>query len=120
MLNHHVIEFAPPAEGLDGVLPFNTFRLGRVWASRLRTGDNVFLMDKPHMKVFGLAVVGRLFTGKLRELAEVHAHLNHNQIADPDAEGAAERLIANMMKRYGPHICHDNKLTTCIYLRRVQ
>ncbi|MFP3614744.1 hypothetical protein SB778_32180 [Paraburkholderia sp. SIMBA_050] len=119
-MEQHVIEFAPPAEGLDGVSVFNTFRLGRVWHDRLKTGDEVFLMWSKKMQVFGRAVVGDVHNGKLRKLAEAHARFNHNQSANPDTAGAAERLIANMMKRYGPHICHENKLTTCIYLRRIE
>lgn len=118
-MNHHVIEFAPPVEGLDGVLPFNTFRIGKVWASRVKDGDTVYLMDKKKMLIFGRATVGAVFTGKLRELAETHAVFNHNQIDNPDVESAPARLIANMQKRYGPHIAHDNKLTTVIYLRRI-
>ncbi|CAG9229129.1 hypothetical protein [Burkholderia vietnamiensis] len=118
-MDHHVIEFTPPAEGLDGVFPFNTFRIGKVWASRLKDGDVVYLMDKTKMLIFGRAVVGSIFIGKLRELAEKHAVFNHNQIDNPDVEGAPARLIANMQKRYGPHIAHDNKLTTVIYLRRI-
>jgi len=118
-MDQYVIEFAPPAEGLDGALPFNTFRIGRVWAGRIKQGDEVFLMWSKKMQVFGRATVGAIFTGKLRELAEVHAAFNHNQIDHPDVAGAPDRLIANMQKRYGPHIAHDNKLTTCIYLTRI-
>jgi hypothetical protein len=119
-MEQHVIEFAPPAEGLDGVSVFNTFRLGRVWAERLKTGDEVFLMWSKKMQVFGRAVVGDVHKGKLRELAEAHARFNHNQTGNPDTAGAADRLIANMMKRYGPQMVHENKLTTCIYLTRIE
>ncbi|NTX17999.1 hypothetical protein [Burkholderia cepacia] len=118
-MKHHVIEFAPPAEGLDGVLPFNTFRIGKVWAARVNDGDTVYLMDKKKMLIFGRATVGAVFTGGLHELAETHAVFNHNQIDNPDVENAPARLIANMQKRYGPHIAHNNKLTTVIYLRRI-
>ncbi|MEZ2310846.1 hypothetical protein AB6809_29800 [Paraburkholderia sp. RCC_158] len=119
-MEQYVIEFAPPAEGLDGVLPFNTFRIGKVWAGRLKEGDEVLLMWSKKMQVFGRATVGAIHTGKLRELAEQHAAFNHNQSGHPDVDGAPDRLIANMQKRYGPHIAHDNKLTTVIYLRRLE
>jgi hypothetical protein len=119
-MEQHVIEFAPPAEGLDGVSVFNTFRLGRVWHERLKEGDEVFLMWAKKMQVFGRAKVGPVHKGKLRELANLYAHLNHNQSANPDTAGAADRLIANMMKRYGPHICHENKLCTVIFLQRIE
>jgi L-asparaginase II len=72
------------------------------------------------MQVFGRATVGPVHKGKLRELAILYAHLNHNQSANPDTAGAADRLIANMTKRYGPHVVHDNKLTTCIFLTRIE
>jgi len=119
-MNQFVIEFAPPAEGFDGVLPFNTFRIGKVWASRVKQGDEVLLMWSKKMQVFGRAAVGTIYTGKLRELAVMHAAFNHNQIEHPDVAGAPDRLIASMQKRYGPHIAHDNKLTTCIYLKRIE
>jgi hypothetical protein len=119
-MQQHVIDFAPPAEGLDGVSTFNTFRIGRVWAGRLKPGDEVFLMWAKQMQVFGRAVVGEVLTGKLRELATQHARFNHNQTGNPDTAGAADRLIENMTRRYGPHIVHDNKLTTVVYMKRIE
>lgn len=118
-MEQHVIEFAPPAEGLDGVLPFNTFRLGRVWHERLKTGDEVFLMWAKKMQVFARARVGAVYKGKLRELANEHARFNHNQLA-LDVAGAPDRLMANMTKRYGPHLITDTKLATCIYLQVIE
>jgi hypothetical protein len=119
-MDQQIIDFAPPAEGLDGVFVFNTFRVGRTWASKVKTDDEVLLMWAKKLRVFGRAVVGEVHTGKLRELAEQHARFNHNQTGNPDTAGAADRLIANMMKRYGPHIVHENKLCTVIYMKRIE
>jgi hypothetical protein len=115
-MEQHVIEFAPPAEGLDGVSVFNTFRLGRVWHERLKEGDEVFLMWSKKMQVFARARVGAVHKGKLRELANEHARFNHNQLG-LEVAGSADRLIANMTKRYGPHLINDTKLCTVIYLQ---
>ena len=110
----YVIEFAPPMSGLEG--EFNTVRLGVKWSRNLKPGDTVFLMDKPKSAIFGQAEVTRIEVGKLGEVASVHAAQNHNQKhSDPDA--APQRLIENMVKRYGPHKCDQNKRVTVIYLR---
>jgi hypothetical protein len=120
MKPQYALDFASPADGLDSEPIFNTFRIGRVWAARLHENDNVFLMDAKTKLVFGEAYVEDVMTGKLGELARQHARFNHNQIGKPDELGAANRLIANLTKRFGPHIVNENKLTTVIYLSRVE
>lgn len=110
----YVIEFAPPMSGLDG--SFNTVRLGGTWAKRLQQGEKILLMDKPKSSIFATAIVEGVIVGKLRDVAASHAAFNHNQ-KGTDAEGAPERLMTAMKKRYGPHKVNDNSRVTAIYLR---
>lgn len=110
----YVIDFAPPMTGLEG--SFNTVRLGGTWAKRLSGGERVLLVDKPHSLVIGIAVVEQVVVGKLNEIAPMHAAHNHNQ-KSLGSEGATERLIAGMKKRYGPHKVLDHSRVTFIYLR---
>jgi len=110
----YVIEFFPPMTGLEN--SFNTFRLGGAWAKRISDGDRVLLLDKRRSETFAEAIVGEVVVGKLAELAAVHAKHNHNQKA-LDEQGAPERLITAMMKRYGPNKCGENSRCTVIYLK---
>lgn len=110
-----VIEFSPPMSGLDG--EFNTFRLGIAWSKRLAPGEIVLLIDKKQFLVIGHAEVTAIQVGELSDMSALHARRNHNQIGlDPD--GAGERLIANMMRRYGPHKLSHTSRVTVIYLKR--
>jgi hypothetical protein len=113
-MNLYAIDFTPPMSGFKG--KFNTFRIGRVWSKRLKVGDEVLLLDKKQCLIFGRAVVTGLKTGALAELAEQCAYLNHNQKGQA-RDGAPERLMESLRKRYGPHIIHEGKLTTVIDLR---
>jgi hypothetical protein len=119
-MEQQVIDFAPPAEGFSGAFYWNTFRLGRVWNDRVKEGDEVLLMMSKKLIVFGRAVISDVYVGKLRQLAETHAVFNHNQRDNPDTAGAPDRLIANMTKRYGPHLINNNKLSTVIYMRMIE
>lgn len=94
--------------------------MGRVWNDRVKESDEVLLMMSKKLIVFGRAVIGEVHVGKLRQLADTHAVFNHNQRNNPDTAGAPDRLIANMTKRYGPHLINDNKLCTVIYVRNLQ
>ena len=109
----YVIDFTPPMEGFDG--RFNTFRLGLGWSKRLSVGDRVFLADKKRSWIFGQAEVEGVMTGKLGEMANLYAAENHNHKSKPIAQ-ASENLIANMVRRYGPHICDREKKVTVIVL----
>ena len=110
----YVLDFSPPMNNLQGC--FNTIRLGIKWASRLNPGDTVLLIDKPHSILIGPAIVESVVLGKLGEVASLHASRNHNQ-KGLDIEGAPQRLIENMKKRYGPMLINENKRCTVIYLR---
>ena len=110
----YVIEFAPPMTGFEG--RFNTVRLGGTWGRRVKGGDRVLLLDKRVSAVFGTAEVEQVVVGRLNELAPAHAEHNHNQ-KGLDAQGAPERLVAGMKKRYGPQKVRDNSLVTFVYLR---
>ena len=113
----YVLEFAPPMTGIGG--QFNTVRLGIKWSRCLVAGDKVLLIDKKQSCTMGCAIVESVAVGKLGEMAQLHAAGNHNQ-RDLDAEGAPGRLVSNMVKRYGPHRCDENKRVTVIYLRMIE
>lgn len=110
----YVIEFAPPMSGFSGT--FNTIRVGMIWARRLTKGMKVALIDKKNALIFGYATVESVECGLLNEVAQKHAHLNHNQKGS-DPEGAPERLVASLTNRYGPHIITPSKKVSVIYLR---
>lgn len=109
-----VIEFSPPMRGIEG--RFNTFRLGGAWAKRIEAGETVLLIDAKEHQVIAKATVEGVVKGKLEDLAREHAAGNHNQ-QGLEPEGAPERLIAAMMKRYGPHRAGHNSTVTVIFLR---
>lgn len=103
-------------EGFDG--DFNTIRPSLAWMKRVKVGDVVLLIDKRDSKAFARAKVTALYMGPLAELAQHHAHMNHNQKAQP-FEGAADRLMENMRRRYGPRIICEGRKATVIYLKRM-
>lgn len=109
-----VLEFSPPLAGIEG--RFNTMRLGLKWSKSLTVGERVLLVDKRKSKVMASAVVEDLQVGKLGEMAKLHAVRNHNQ-KGLDPLNAPQRLVVNMIKRYGPMMCDENKRVTVIYLR---
>lgn len=113
----HVIEFSPPMEGIDG--EFNTFRLGMAWFKRLVRGEEVLLIDRKQFCVIGRATVTDIQTGPLREMSYQHGSHNHNQKHLPP-DGAGERVIAAMIKRYGPNKCCDSSKVTVIYMKRTE
>jgi hypothetical protein len=117
-MQRHIIEFAPPMESIGGY--FNTFRMGIKWSKLLKMGDKVFLVDKPKALVFGEAIIGEVFVGRLDEMAKLHAVHNHNQVGLTPTAEAPERLIANMKKRYGPHIAREDKKVTVIFMQRTK
>lgn len=112
-----IIDFAPPMLGIEG--EFNTFRLGGAWAKRVQPGDRVGLLDKKEMSLLGAAVVVAVHKGKLNDLAPLHGCRNHNQKHLP-SEGAGERVVAAMQKRYGPHKCRENSVVTVIELKEIK
>jgi hypothetical protein len=114
----YVIEFEPPVDNVVG--NFNTFRIGLKWSKTLKPYEHVLLMDTKKKFVFGKAVVMEIMTGKLNEMAKLYAHQNHNQKHVLPPESPADRLIANMQKRYGPHIATLEKQTTVLFLHRFQ
>lgn len=107
----YVIGFVPPLVGLEG--DFNTFRIGGKWYKTLEVGDKVALMDEKNKKIVSFAKVTKLDKGKLNEMLEKHAYLNHTGLGAID-------LGKFILKIYGPHIVNDTKLTTVIYLRTLK
>lgn len=112
----YILDFSPPARGIEGT--FNTVRLGGAWAKRLAPGDRVLLVERPKSILIGAATIEHVEVGTLRAIATEHAHRNHNQIVEDDAEGAPDRLVTAMIKRYGPHKCNENSKVTMILMRR--
>lgn len=112
-----VIEFAPPMSGFEN--EFNTIRVGVKLSRCLSVGDEVLLVDKSQSAAFGRARVTGIETGSLTEVAEKHGAQNHNQLHLP-TEGAGERVVASLKKRYGPHIATDTKRSTVVYLKRIE
>lgn len=114
-----VIGFIPPVVGTEG--EFNTFRLGGKYASNLKPGDEVFLMEEKSRHVFGKAQVIRVELGSLGEMCLVHAPYNHTELILEDRKTAgAERLFKLLQRIYGPHIATAKKKTSVIYLRRIE
>lgn len=109
-----VLGFIPPILGVDGV--FNTFRMGRKYAT-LEEHVDVFLMDEKKKIVFGSAEVIGVVTGKVGELCIEYAAENHTELTNLQGNNA-ETLYRTLLKIYGPHILNPNKLFTVIKLRR--
>lgn len=109
----HIIEFSPPMLNLVGT--FNTFRLGLRYSKLLNERDTVMLIDKKNLCVIGKAIVKSVIKGRLDDMAMLYAHENHNQ-KELDSEGAAQRLMTAMFKRYGPQMINEGKMVTVIYL----
>ncbi|WP_374335318.1 hypothetical protein [Methyloversatilis sp.] len=114
---HYILEFSPPMSGFEG--DFNTFRLGGKWQRVLKPGDKMLLVDKRTSAVFAVAEVQGADAGKLRDMANTFASFNHNQ-RELDCAGAPDRLISNMIKRYGPHKCSETSRVSVIHLRRIK
>lgn len=111
----HVLDFAPPVAGLDGL--FNTIRLGPRMSRVLVPSTKIVLVHRPKNVVLGFATVIETECATLREIAHKHAHLNHNQ-KGLEPEGAAQRLIAAMVKRYGPQKVNEDSKVSMILLQR--
>jgi hypothetical protein len=113
----YILEFTPPVDNVDG--RFNTFRLGMRWKRDLKHGDHVLLADSKRKFAFGEAIVEGVEMGKMQPMARLHACHNHNY-KGMTSEEAAERIIASMQKRYGPHIATPNRMVTVITLVRIR
>lgn len=112
-----VIEFVPPITGIGG--DFNTFRLGTFYFKRLIVGDRVALVDSKERLIVGFAVVTYLEMGKLADMLQLYAYMNHTQIANVGEVSRERALMAVMQRLYGPHVATPTKNTTVIGLRRV-
>jgi hypothetical protein len=112
-----VIGFIPPVLGVEE--QFNTFRIGGFYASRLKVGEEVLLMNEKEKSVFGKAVVEAIDVGKLGEMLLLHSEGNHSQIAEGSGVQSAERLFKVLLRIHGPHIVNVEKKTTVISLRRI-
>lgn len=107
--------FAPPHHGFHG--EFNTLRLGKTWATRLKLGDVIGITDSKTGEIFCWAEVTATHADRLPALLRDHAHRNHKEQGTDDPAGAAERRRVSLSKLYGPRFVTDNRWATAIYLR---
>jgi hypothetical protein len=110
------IAFSYPRRGLTG--QFNTFRLGLSWVEKCPEGAQVELVDSRSKKLLKRAVVERVVTGELTDMAEHHSALAHNWREHP-AEDRAALLIASMTRRYPPGRVHPHSMVSVIYLKEI-
>lgn len=108
------ISFGYPRRGLTG--QFNTFRLGQRYAERCVPGVEVELIDSRTKKLLKRATVTAVHTGKLSDMAQLHAHQAHNW-KDHPADERPRLLTASMCRRYPPGRCTEDSLVSVIYLQ---
>lgn len=95
----------------------NTFRVGRAWEARLRTGDRVGLYNTITKQIFGYARVLSIAAGPIGAILRDHAHANHLLLSDPP-ETAPRTLATWLRRQYGPRIVNPDTKLTAIYLLR--
>lgn len=108
------IKFSYPRRGLNG--QFNTFRLGKALAERVKPGDCVDLIDARTSKLLKRATVTAVHVGQLSDMAKLHAAQAHNWKEHP-AEQRAELLVASLKKRYPPGRARDDSTVTVVYMQ---
>ena len=111
-----VVGFIPPILGVEG--KFNTFRIGGFYNKNLKEGDEVFLLNEKEKAVFGIARVESVEIGRLDEMCILHGDMNHGELANISND-APQKLFKTIQKIYGPHIAPPQKLTTVLYLQRI-
>lgn len=112
-----VLGFRRPLLGFENER-FSTFRLGDAWRKRLYKGALVGLYNKDKGELFGYAEVEKLELDGLRSACERFSHFNHSQL-HLDKENAPQRMYKRLSKLYGPSAASENKLTTVIFLRKL-
>ena len=108
-----VLHFSPPIRGIAGGATFNTFRFSKALVG-VKKNTRILLVDK--CQVFAVARIQGVLYGRLGEMLDKHAHLNHNQMVLNDPAGAPARLRDSLLSRFGPRIVHDNRNVAVIYL----
>lgn len=109
-----VLSFSDVA-GLDRSF-WNTFRSGTAWSKRLQRGMKVGVYDLRQKILLKHATVEEVVTGKLSDLCNVHASLNHLALANNWTIEAAAQLQRLMRQFYGTAAASDS-IATVIYLR---
>lgn len=112
------ITFAPPHHGFEG--EFNTLRLGRTLAQRLKQGDKIAITDSKTGEVIKWAEVTETHAARLPELLREHAHRNHKEHGLGDPAGAPQRRRESMTKIYGPRFVTDTRWATAVYMRIIE
>ncbi|CAO3459985.1 hypothetical protein [Azospirillum argentinense] len=101
--------------GLDA--RFNTVRIGRAWAERVKKGAFVTLWHGPGEEPIGTARVLGSKAGVYREVAPLHARFNHTQLG-LDPEGAEARLLKVLVASYGSTFMTAERQVSVIYMER--
>ena len=102
-------------DGLDET--FNTFRLRGAWARRVVPGDEVALWNVTSSEIIGMAEVTQVFSGKLDQLLDDHAHFNHLMLTTDHGE-APDALFRIMKGLYGTTWTQRTGDASVIYMRR--
>lgn len=104
-------------QGLD--LPrWNTVRIGGAWASRLRKGDRVAIIDSKAGAILRHMRVAYVECGKMERTLRDHALDNHAIQAKgiSDRDQAATELRRILRSAYGTRIAGDDRSATAIGL----
>jgi hypothetical protein len=115
----HLLTFANPA-GLT-LRRFNTLRLSRGWATKLKAGEIVLLAHKD--QVLGQAKVSKVISGRITDMLYEHAWWNHVELAlhEENPRGyetslAMGRRRASLEKMYGPQRVTESSYLSVIGL----
>lgn len=111
------IGFMPPMVGLHR--QFNTLRVGKGWFDRLRSGDNVALVNTKSEQIEGYAEVTHVYHGSYNTMLEKHAAHNHTAAFRKDGQSAQDH-VGEILRRAHGHFLSENSTLTAIYLRRME
>lgn len=115
-------EYVPPIKFLDltGTSSrFNTFRLGKAWAGRVRNGTVIGMVDE-RSEVIGHARVEGLHVVTKKQAYKKYAKDNHIFVDQDISRARAGREMESLLpKLYGPLFVNNNSHITVIKLRRI-
>ena len=100
--------------GLD--LPnWNTIRIGAAWPKRLKTGDEICIVNTKDNVVVRNMLVESMVTGPLLEIIRDHARNNHaiQSLKPEDPEKEMLRILRNA---YGTNFASPDRMATALYL----
>ncbi|WP_028449771.1 hypothetical protein [Chitinibacter tainanensis] len=96
---------------------FNTIRVGKAWAERVKIGTRVGLVSTKTGQIFGYGEVDAVYAGELQDVCDNFGADNHTLLGkEVDEPGKAIwRVLRNC---YG-NLAMQNKYATAIYMKRV-